>query len=401
MRENLMLVEQNINEYVKKYSEHILKDPSFYESDEGYKYKAVATFRENFNLDAKDFGKMIEAALADAHNLVQSGQYYPKKMLLVYISQDAQYIRKQLRRLLYGKESTGYRIDRFIQEVNGKFQRGGKQSYFDYRFLSFFLAGLFPEKYFYSKSRQYTKFCEMMGYNLDLNGSQGEKFEIIQEVAGVVRGILAQNADFLKVHKLVTSKFDYKDSALSWGTFDFIFNIAGHIGREIEPQVKQKIAWQTKVSSVKQEVLEDLLASDDVLEEVASKSKVEILGEAEKYKPGDKDGYSLKEGAFKVRHDNAKQKERIKKLEDYTCQVCGFSFEYWDSKGKKRQYVEVDHIVEKSAGGTEEAHNLWTLCPNCHMKKTLGVIMIDPKEHKVSEKGKPISIRDNHLHWSK
>ena len=401
MIENQILIEQNINDYVKKYSERILKDPSFYKIDEGYKYKAVATFRKYFNLDAKDLGKMIEAALADAKNLVQSGQYFPKRMLLVYISQNEQYVREQLRLLLYGKETERYRIDHFIQEMESKFQKGKVQTYFDCRFLSFFLASLFPEKYFYVKSKHYSKFCKMVGYDLNLHGSQGEKFETMQEVALIVKGVLAENKDFLEVHKKITEEFDYKDSSLSWGTFDFIFNIAGHIGPIIEPEVRQKIDWQTKISKVKHEGLEDLLASDEIQDEVAGQPKTEILAEAEKYKPGGKDGYSLKEGTFKVRRDNAKQKERIRIIEDYACQVCGFNFEYLNSKGKKRKYVEVDHIIEKSGGGTEEAHNLWALCPNCHMKKTLGVIVIDLKNHKVSEDGKFIKIRDNHLRWEK
>lgn len=59
----------------------------------------------------------------------------------------------------------------------------------------------------------------------------------------------------------------------------------------------------------------------------------------------------------------------------------------------------MDHIIEKSKGGGESFDNLWVLCPNCHAKKTRGVITIDPIKKMVKEKGKVITIQDNHLDW--
>ena len=71
--------------------------------------------------------------------------------------------------------------------------------------------------------------------------------------------------------------------------------------------------------------------------------------------------------------------------------------EWTNSKGKQVYRIDIDHIIEKSDGGGEELSNLWALCPNCHVKKTLGVIKVDLKNKKVTDNGEEIDILDNHL----
>jgi hypothetical protein len=96
-------IQENIADYVGSYVEHVLKDLDFYQKDEGYKFEAVATFQKKFNLKSKNWLSMIERALKDAGNLVQSGQYFPKGMLLHYIQTDETFVRKEFEKLLVGK----------------------------------------------------------------------------------------------------------------------------------------------------------------------------------------------------------------------------------------------------------------------------------------------------------
>lgn len=46
---------------------------------------------------------------------------------------------------------------------------------------------------------------------------------------------------------------------------------------------------------------------------------------------------------------------------------------------------QVDHIQVKANQGMESLKNLWVLCPNCHAKKTCGMIAVDLKAKKVTE----------------
>ena len=102
-------------------------------------------------------------------------------------------------------------------------------------------------------------------------------------------------------------------------------------------------------------------------------------------------------GRKKVRKESQKQKRLVAKLYNYSCQVCGFRVEYIRKNGKPGYIIEVDHIKDKAVGGDESLKNLWALCPNCHKKKTRGVITIHISEKAVQEKGMPINIMDKHL----
>ncbi len=113
-------------------------------------------------------------------------------------------------------------------------------------------------------------------------------------------------------------------------------------------------------------------------------------------------GASHKEVASprKVRIEKRTQKRLVARKEGWACQICNWSLDYTNKNGKTVKRIDVDHIIEKSDGGGEEVSNLWVLCPNCHVKKTLGVITIDPKKKLILENGQAVELHhDSHLGW--
>ncbi len=138
----------------------------------------------------------------------------------------------------------------------------------------------------------------------------------------------------------------------------------------------------------KSEVIES-----DVVEEIDIEK---VVKDARAYKDVG-DAYVMGTALQKRRVENKKQKKRVAEIENYRCQVCEWSLKWTNSKGTRVMRIDIDHIIEKSEGGGEELSNLWALCPNCHVKKTLGVIKVDMKKKKVTENGVEISISDNHL----
>lgn len=109
--------------------------------------------------------------------------------------------------------------------------------------------------------------------------------------------------------------------------------------------------------------------------------------------------YYESERKTKYRKESKAQKERIAILENHTCQICNYRYEYLNKLGNKAWIIEVDHIIDKSHGGGETIDNLWVLCPNCHTKKTKGIISIDKTKQAVFENGQRIEYNDNHLGW--
>ncbi|PAE37554.1 HNH endonuclease [Bacillus sp. 7884-1] len=153
-------------------------------------------------------------------------------------------------------------------------------------------------------------------------------------------------------------------------------------------------------NSVDKFILDDyyLYDEDIVCNDLNQKSKKAIFKEAMEFTDYSQQ-YIESEQKTKKRKESKAQKERIAILEDHTCQVCGFKEGYLNFNNKKLWIIEVDHILEKSKGGGESFDNLWVLCPNCHAKKTRGIIKIDPTKREVKERGVHLIIRDNHLGW--
>ena len=101
--------------------------------------------------------------------------------------------------------------------------------------------------------------------------------------------------------------------------------------------------------------------------------------------------------SHKVRHESRCQKERIVTIENHICQICGFYQPYTNAAGKQRWIIEVDHILPKSEGGGETIDNLLVLCPNCHAKKTSGIINVN-SDYSYTENGiEKVLLVDKHL----
>lgn len=159
------------------------------------------------------------------------------------------------------------------------------------------------------------------------------------------------------------------------------------------------INQDSKVFHVIKNVLEEKDNEIITSEKPVQIDKEQLLKEASAYVQT-QEAYKLSFSPKKVRIDNKRQKERVAELENYSCQLCGWQCEWTNSQGKKSYRIDIDHIIEKSDGGTEELNNLWALCPNCHAKKTIGVIKIDLKRKKAYENETPIELdHDSHLHW--
>ena len=170
-----------------------------------------------------------------------------------------------------------------------------------------------------------------------------------------------------------------------------------HIQIKLEPNLEFIVARDKKFNLNPGEFVRFINnTADAIIDNINQESIDTTLALAKNFKDLEF-GYKDSQELIHRRIESKAQKERIAKLENHTCQVCGFRYEYKNSQGNSRWIIEVDHIKEKCNGGGETIDNMLVLCPNCHAKKTYGAIKIN-SDYTYSEKGVCHKLKyNNHL----
>ena len=137
---------------------------------ERYKWEAVAWYKQHWDIQANDFGKMVTVAFEKAYNLLTSGMYYAYKMLCDFATAKPEKARGVFRimydeSLLLSERYDAFRagIDEYMSEL--KVSSGKEYNHYqDLHAISVYLFFEYPEKYFIYKSSMYTKMRERIGF---------------------------------------------------------------------------------------------------------------------------------------------------------------------------------------------------------------------------------------------
>ena len=85
-----------------------------YFNNESFKWKAIKHFQKHWDIEAKDFAAMLELALGKTYNLLLSGYYYAKSMLIQFAKEDPEGLRELFRMLYDESRDLTERVERFI-----------------------------------------------------------------------------------------------------------------------------------------------------------------------------------------------------------------------------------------------------------------------------------------------
>lgn len=66
-------------------------------NDEKYKWEAVKYFQDHWDIEADDFGGMFKSATEKTYNLLASGYYYPRQMIINFAKADNKAVRQMFR----------------------------------------------------------------------------------------------------------------------------------------------------------------------------------------------------------------------------------------------------------------------------------------------------------------
>lgn len=209
MTENLKKVTTHL---IEKYIE-ILEENG--EPNEAYKYLAINTFKQNWDLEADDFYQMFRASFSKVSNLLYQNSWG-------FIEKSAQLfpheVREMFRKLYNESVEISQRIKTFqteseniLPKVRQSLNRTNINSQQDERTISVYLAFRFPEKYILYKADYYKNFCEQLNIK---TRKASERFLHLQELANQIIQEDFLDENFINTYRKFYQKPDWDDKYL-------------------------------------------------------------------------------------------------------------------------------------------------------------------------------------------
>jgi hypothetical protein len=203
--------------------------------EEIYKWKAVKCYQDNWDIDAENFYEMLLASLSRTKNLLDSGQYFPLRMLVQYAEHRPNEVRQLFEDLYNEEEDLFERIQNFqtsINLINDELFEN-KKSYQDPRAIIVYLVLRYPERYFFYKFEMFKQFSEKLELIYKPVKGHLENIGHFNSQCELIRFELSLDQELLKLHKNRITSDCYYDENLNILTQDFIYAVARHLDQAI------------------------------------------------------------------------------------------------------------------------------------------------------------------------
>lgn len=203
--------------------------------EEIYKWKAVKCYQDNWNIEAENFYEMLLASLSRTKNLLDSGQYFPLRMLVQYAEQRPNKVRQLFENLYNEEEDLFERIQNFqtsINLINDELFEN-KKSYQDPRAIIVYLVLRYPERYFFYKFEMFKQFSEKLELIYKPVKGHLENIGHFNSQCELIRFELSLDQELLKLHKNRITSDCYYDENLNILTQDFIYAVARHLDQAV------------------------------------------------------------------------------------------------------------------------------------------------------------------------
>lgn len=202
-----------------------------------YKWKAVKQFQDHWDIEAEDFYTMLDTSLSRVQNLLASGQYFPKKMILQAAHIEPEEVRRAFKSLYNEETDIFQRMETFKNEmgilIHANFDVNNH--YQDHRAIMVYLALRYPERYFLYKFQMFKTFSKKMEYPFRPIAGRLETVRHFHAMCEDILPIISQDQELLQMHNGRLNDQCYIDEGLHILTQDFIYAVARHLNdMEIE-----------------------------------------------------------------------------------------------------------------------------------------------------------------------
>lgn len=218
---------------VKLYIEDYKKNFSQVHDHEIYKWRAIKQFQDNFNINSGDFLSNLNISLSKAANLLDSGQYFPKRMLFENTERNPEQIRDMFK-ILYDEDlSILERIVNFRADfkILNKYNFGNKSDYQDHRAIIVYLTLFYPERYFLYKYTMFKDFAEKVEYTYLPVKGKIENIGQYQNLCELVRYEIEKDQEILMLHEDRLDNECYRDKGHNVLTQDFMYAVVKYLNK--------------------------------------------------------------------------------------------------------------------------------------------------------------------------
>lgn len=195
-----------------------------------YKWKAVKHFQKKWNINAENFRDMLAESLSKTYNLLDSGQYFPKRMLLSYAQDNPELIKSLFEELYDEKNDINDRIKTFrynIKQLNKKYKVAN--DYQDHRAVIVYLALKYPNSYYFYKQKMFKTFLQKIDYNYKSIAGNIENITQYNFICNIIRNKLSEDQELLRLHNFRLTQECYIDTNLNILTQDFIYAVTQYL----------------------------------------------------------------------------------------------------------------------------------------------------------------------------
>lgn len=214
---NYDVLEKIVNSFKSNFENH--------RKDELYKFEAIKTFQDNWNIDADDFVEMLKKAFSNTYNLLNSNRYYPQKMIFDFAKKEPNVVKDMFAKLFDEKINLTDRYYYFIKKsewILRKYWPKDKHHFQDAHAISVYLTFKYPEKYYMYKASVDKKVANILGLNI-FNKNMVITLNNYFNMCNDVLKYISKDKELIKMHKDSLDNKCYLDKNLHVLVWDILF----------------------------------------------------------------------------------------------------------------------------------------------------------------------------------
>lgn len=224
-----MSEEKKLDFYINKYITYYKNNFSKIWEDENFKWKAIKCFQDNWDINAKDFLKMLDNSFAQTYNLLSSNQYFPLKMIKLYANYDCQKVRAMFLDLYNEDKDIIERISNFKKSSEDlcNMYTPGYQHYQKENAITVYLWLKNPDKYYIFKFGEIKSVAEKLHSEYDFRkGAYENNIRNHIKLYDLICNILQDDFELKKIFYSHLDETCYQDPYMKTLTIDFGYYVA-------------------------------------------------------------------------------------------------------------------------------------------------------------------------------